>query len=297
MKLSINISAATARFSLEDSIQLFKNAGFDAMDFSLCEMVDKNSPFRAASYRQEAERVRALADKIGLPINQTHTPFQFTRAQFENEWDFFYDMTVRSLEISAILGAKVAVVHPIHYSIYHGHEEEFFIRNMEFYRSLIPYCRDFGIKVGVENMWQRDPRRGYIVADTCSRSEEFIRYIDTLDSEYMVACLDVGHVGLTPTDEEAEDVIRALGKDRLQALHIHDNDYKDDLHALPYAGKMNWLNLARALGEIGYGGDFTYEVLDTPLNTADAAFAPKAAAYMAEIGRHLCNLASACRKN
>ena len=295
MKLSVNLSSITTRYSVDDGFRIFKDAGFDAIDFSLCDIINPTSPFYSEDWRHEAERIRSLADATELPINQTHTPFRFTRAQFDNEWDAVYRDIVKSLEISAILGAEIAVVHPIHYMIYHGHEEEIFERNMEFYRSLIPYCRDFGIKIGVENMWQKDARRGCIVADTCSSSREFVRYIDTLDSEYLVACLDVGHVGLPLTDEEAPDFIRALGHDRLKALHIHDNNYRDDQHLLPYMGKMNWTEIAKALGEIDYTGDFTYEVKGTFFETADDAFVPKGAQFMAEIGRHICGLTEAYR--
>ena len=290
MRLSINLASAMPRYDVEGAIALYKNAGFDAMDFSLCDIIYEESAFYKDGWRSEAQRVRAISDRIGLPVNQTHTPFRFTRAQFENNWDFVYEQTVKSLEISAILGASIAVVHPIHYMTYHGYEEEIFERNMAFYKSLIPYCRDYGIKIGVENMWQRDARRGCIIADTCSRSQEFIRYIDTLDSEYLVACLDVGHVGLPLTDEEAEDVIRALGHDRLKALHVHDNNYKDDQHLLPFMGKMNWSEITKALGQIDYTGDFTYEVKGTFVDIADAAFAPVGAEFMAKIGKHLCSL-------
>ena len=98
--------------------------------------------------------------------------------------------------------------------VYKGHEEEIFQINMDFYRRLIPYCKEYGVKIAVENMWQRDKLRKCIVNDTCNTSAEFIRYVDNLDSEYVVACLDLGHVGLPLRDDEAQDMIRALGHDR-----------------------------------------------------------------------------------
>ena len=78
---------------------------------------------------------------------------------------------------------------------------------------------------------------------------------------FAVACLDVGHVGLpTGTAYEAQDFVRALGHLRLKSLHIHVNDYKWDLHQMPYRGKLDWDSITAALGEINYDGDFTYEV-------------------------------------
>ena len=209
-------------------------------------------------------------------------------------WDnqeYFRDVIVpriiRCLEISSILGADISVVHPLHHWEYHGHEEEIFNANMEYYRGLIPYCKEYNIKVGVENMWRRDPLRKYISLDTCGTIEEFIRYIDTLDNEYMVACLDVGHVALPMMDERADDFVRALGHDRLKALHIHDNDFIGDQHLLPFLGKMDWGSITKALGEIDYTGDFTYEVGGGFLNTVEDGFVQTAANYMGDVGKFL----------
>ena len=189
--------------------------------------------------------------------------------------------------MSALMGAKISVVHPLHYQTYKGNEEETFRLNMDFFRRLIPYCKEYGVKVGIENMWQRDARRKCIIMDVCNSSQEMIKYIDTLDSEYMVCCLDLGHVGLTVRDDEAQDFIRALGHDRLKALHVHDNDYQSDAHLTPYLGKMDWAEITQALGDINYDGDMTYEVSPTLINTADDSFTPIAAKFMADVGRHL----------
>ena len=149
-------------------------------------------------------------------------------------------------------------------------------------------CKANGVKVAVENMFQRDDRRGHIIHDTCSRAEEFIRYVDTLDSEYVVACLDVGHVGLPVQEDEAWDFVYKLGHDRLKALHIHDNDYKNDQHGLPYTGRINWDQVTKALGQIDYTGDFTYELsMTNMIGQMDPALYPSALRYIHDIGRAL----------
>ena len=295
MELSVNIDNLFSRFSLEKSIEIYKNAGMTAIDYNLDEMVkNPDSAFNTDAYRKEAQRVRKAVEESGLRINQTHAPFHFKNWDDEEHYkSVIYPTILRSIEISAMLGAKVAVVHPLHHRVYHGHEEEIFRLNMDFYRSLIPYCREWGIKVGVENMWQTDLRRNHIVFDTCGTKEEFVRYIDTLDSEYMVATLDIGHVGLPLGDDEAWDFIRVLGHDRLKSLHVHDNDYRSDMHALPFYGRIDWNEVTRALGEIDYDGDFTYEVKFHG-NTPDG-FVQTAANYMADVGRYLIDRIDSCR--
>ena len=152
------------------------------------------------------------------------------------------------------------------------------------------------MKIGVENMFQSDPLRKYIVADTCSTAEEFVRYIDELNSEHITACLDIGHVALPLTDATAADVIRALGHHRLGALHVHDNDYTRDLHILPYLGKLNWAEICAALGEIDYQGDFTYEVNGQLFLGCDEEFVPLGVGFMGTVGKHLCSMVEANRK-
>ena len=136
-------------------------------------------------------------------------------------------------------------------------------------------------------MFQKDRLRSCNVHDTCSRAEEYVRYIDTLDSEYAVACLDVGHVGLPSRADGAENIIRALGHDRLKALHVHDNDFLSDKHMLPFFGKIDWEEITQALADVDYDGNFTYEVTPTLLNTTVDSFTPIAAKFMADTGYHL----------
>ena len=296
MKLSINVSNLFTRYDFEKCVDIYRTAGFEAMDFGLGSLLEPDSPFSAESYREYAENIRKFAESQNMPITQTHAPFRFKPKQFEEEFDEVVLPTlVRSLEVSALLGAEIVVVHPIHYMTYRGHSEEIFERNMAYYRRLLPYCREYGIKVGVENMFQKDPVRKYIVHDTCSVKEEFLRYIDTLDSEYMVACLDVGHVSLPLQDDTAADIIRALGHDRLKSLHIHDNDYCSDQHLLPYMGNLDWAEIAKALGEINYDGDFTYETKAMYLDHCDEGFIPIGAKFMADVGKHIISMINANR--
>ena len=298
MKLAVNMGNYTCRYDDAASIDIVKAAGFEAMDWSLMDLVDDDAPFNRDDYLEQAKALRALCDQKQIPITQTHAPFSFAK----DKWDdpvYFEEVimprTIRSLEISGILGAEVVVVHPIHNTVYRGHEDEFFERNMTFYRRLIPYAEQYGVKIGVENMFQRDPLRGHIVADTCSVPADFIRYIDTLNSPWITACLDVGHVALPISDYTAADMIRALGHDRLGALHIHDNDYSRDQHALPYLGKLNWAEICKALGEIDYQGDFTYEVNGQFIFEVDEGFIPVGAKIMADVGKYLVSMVEANR--
>ena len=289
MKLAMNSQYLVNHLGNDAAAKLIADAGFDCVDYSVMEMVNADCVFNGWNCMEEAENAGKIFRSYGIPVTQTHAPFRFS--DFDDPVAYrerIYPTIVRSVEVSAAMGASIIVVHPLHYMTYAGHEEEIFQLNMDFYRSLIPVCRNCGIKVAVENMFQRDQRRGYIVHDTCSQAEEFCRYIDTLNSEYMVACLDVGHVGLPEQIDEAWDVIRKLGHDRLKSLHIHDNDYKDDRHGIPYSGKIDWDQVTKALGEIDYTGEFTYEIsMTAAIGRMDRSLYPATLRYISEVGKHL----------
>lgn len=53
-------------------------------------------------------------------------------------------------------------------------------------------------------------------------------------------------------------MIKALGQ-RLQALHIHDNDQWHDLHQIPFSMKIDFNEIVKALKYTGYNGYFTLE--------------------------------------
>ena len=266
MRLSINIGSLERKVGLSAAAKMAKEAGFDACDYSLISYLElPDSPYLTDDYREVAANARKTIEAEGLVVNQTHAPFKFPFNMW-NDPELFngtvFPRMVRALEISSILGANVCVIHPLHHLEYRGNEEKLFEMNMDYYGRLLPYAEKYGVKIGVENMWQKHKLRRNICLDTCATSAEFVRYVDTLDSEYAVACLDVGHVLLPDQPESVGDFIRALGRDRLQALHVHDNEYVNDSHMLPYLGKLDWEDITRSLGEIDYQGDFTYEVSD-----------------------------------
>ena len=191
----------------------------------------------------------------------------------------------RSVEIAGMLGIKNLVIHPTAPTrMPLGADLKEF--NMEFYRSLLPLAEKWNVKICLENMWGYDSKRGYIIPNVCSFGRDLADYLDSLGDEHFTVCLDLGHSGLV--GEEAADAIYALGGERLGALHVHDNDYKGDTHTLPYYGKMDWDAITKALSDVGYKGDFTYEASGFYRNLPhDKDLVLSALRYMHDVGRYL----------
>ena len=152
MKLSMEIYTISERFGDARAVELIKDAGFDAIDYSFyykkeCEAV------LGENYRAYAQDLRAQLDRIGIVCNQAHAPFTFQYGMRMDPEEEKYLALIRSIEAAAILGAKNIVVHSI--SVPEG--IDFVQYNIEYYRSFIPYCEKFGICVAVENLCKRDP--------------------------------------------------------------------------------------------------------------------------------------------
>ncbi|MBP5270459.1 MAG: sugar phosphate isomerase/epimerase [Clostridia bacterium] len=284
MLLSTQTSALVSRFGFEDGIVKLRDAGYDCLDLSLFEMSSDASVYNSDGWREITEARRAFADANGIVFDQSHAPFSFAWADASVRENVAGPRVQRALEISAIMGVKNVIVHPLHWFPYKGFEAEARRINIDYYRSFIPVCRDLGINVALENMWQKEVKRKCISLDVAARAEEFASMLDEIGDEHIVGCLDLGHVSLI--GEEAEDAIRVLGHDRLKALHVHDNGYTADDHVLPGLGKMNWTAIMQALGDIDYTGVFTYEA-DGFLRNFENDFIPAACRFMVEKGRYL----------
>lgn len=284
MLLSTQTDYLARHYGDEQAIRTLAEVGFDAFDLSLFAMnSNPDYAMNGENFREYAKHLRAVADECGIVCNQSHAPFPTSFGDEEKDEKMF-QMVVRAMEAAAIVGAKIIVVHPKQHLDYRTHAAELKEMNMEFYRRLIPYCEKFGIKVATENMWQYNNAAGHIRDSVCSRPYEFADYLNELNSPWIVACLDVGHVVLT--NENLANAIRTLGGKHLQALHVHDNDHRDDCHTMPFLGRIDFNELTSTLREIGYQGDFTFEA-DSFFRSMPEELLTEAYALLHKSGRYL----------
>lgn len=255
MLLSTMTGGISLKLGDKEAIRMIAEAGFDSYDFSMHAHGD-DSPVYNDGYREYAENLKQFADECNIPCTQAHAFFPSGRYGDDEFNKMAFNKIVRGMEVSSILGAKCIVVHPIK-QFPEDIEIDVMQYNIDFYNSLLPYCKKFNIKVALENMFFRDKKRGHITNSVCGFGNEFAEYLEKLDSEWFVACLDIGHSGLS--GDEPHRAIRTLGKKYLKALHVHDNDYRDDLHTLPFLGQIEWDKVCNAFAEIDYNEEFTYE--------------------------------------
>lgn len=258
-------------------------AGYDGLDISLSQSFFARLSDPEAEWRGQADAQREAAKSFGVSFVQAHAPFGGQKEKYLSESVPLFPL---SFAYAARLGLKTVVVHPIQEAPYAGREEELFRMNIEFYKSLLPLAREYDIVIAVENMWLYHSGSQSIADDVCADPRELARYVDTLkeiDPDRFTVCLDLGHVGVC--HREPETAIRILG-DRIGALHVHDVNYRQDLHTMPYMGSYNWDLICKALKEVNYQGCFTYEA-DNFLRMLPPETHDTACRLMVEVGRSL----------
>lgn len=270
-----------------EAVRILASNGFDAIDWSFFNM-ERQPAWQGNDWREHAMEIRRTAEDCGIGFGQSHAPFPTSTGEEEKD-KAILAVILQSMEAASILGCHSIIIHPRQHLVYAKNKKQLFQENVAFYTSLIPYCEQFGIHVCVENMWQYDHKRHIIVDSVCAQPEEFCAMIDAIHSPWITACLDIGHAALVGVDPA--DAIRALGHDRLQALHVHDVDYLHDCHTLPFNRDLDWDAITAALAEIHYEGDFTFEA-DAFLKQFPPELRRDASVLMERTGRYLVARAS-----
>ena len=278
MKIVTQTDALGERLGDERAVEIICQSGFTGIDYSMFDMDEDGRPLNRSDYADHIARVKETADRFGVPFVQSHAPFPSAKKNNEEYNKQIMLYIERAFDVSYRLGVKTMVVHPISFT----DEGTDFELNFNFYQRLVPYIKQTGVKVALENMWGRKEHRYSPTA--CGTGETFKQMMDMLDPNLFVACLDIGHCGMV--GETPQNMVRMLGHRHLHALHIHDNDKLRDAHIFPFNGTVDWDEVTKALADIDYDGNLTFEA-DNTLKRCPDFFLPTATKYLFEIGKAL----------
>ena len=263
MNISTEIGSLARRIGERKAIEYYAKAGFDCFDYSMFEMAryDWNNKclFKNGhplenkdSAYQYTKELKSIADSLNIKCNQAHAPFPLRRPEI-------VDKIPCAIKCASIMGAKYCIVHPDNYKT----PEE----NAELFKTFIPFAKENNVILALENMWNWDNKNNIALPAACSDENNFFEHLKIINSEYVVACLDVGHAEMKGLNTSATKMIKTLGK-YLKCLHVHDNDLHYDSHQLPFTMNINFDKIIKALKDINYDGDITLEA-DQYLSTFD----------------------------
>lgn len=244
------------RYSSEEAVREIAKAGFGAIDMDFAFWGLSKDPMAEDNWREWAERQKVTADEVGLPITQGHAHFygsEHCEQLSLEEHELRAKAIRRDIEAAGICKVDWLVMHPESYcdDVYYSRKLSM-EKNLEKFKRFGELAAKHGVGIAIENMFIRK------MPCFAATSEDLVELVDRLgDDKVFGICWDTGHGHLNQVDSAA--AVRQMGK-RLKALHINDNRGQWDDHILPFHGKMEWEPFMKALGEVDYEGDFTYEI-------------------------------------
>ena len=228
----------------------------DAEKFALAkkcgfEGIELNRPIADLA---AAKEMGALARQAGVPIHGIVNGWggPLSDPKPENVAKGIASMET-SLRCAKAVGADAVLLVPavVNEEVGYGEAWE---RSQKNLRTLLPLARELQVTIAVENVWNK-----FLLSPL-----EFAKYVDQFDDPWLKAYVDVGNMiqfGF------AQDWLRTVGK---RIVRIHLKDFKRKTNSFTKTlleGDVNWLQVRKALEEIGYRGYLTPE-----LGQGDEAF-------------------------
>lgn len=235
-----------------EAISLAREHGYEAIE--LC-IGDAGSAFGIDASDALCDDLRGL----GMPIPSVASGLYWSRALGDRDPSSrvrAVDDLKAMIRIAAKLGAKTLLTIP-------GAVEVFFLpdrpvqpydevlRNVsEGLRQVLPVAEKHGVRLGIENVWNK-----FLLSPT-----EMAAFIDGFGSPALGAYFDVANVLAFGYPEQW---LRILGK---RIVGVHFKDYRKSVGSVDgfvdlLEGDVNWPEVVKALGEIGYEGPVVAEMI------------------------------------
>ena len=264
MKTGISSIITERKLPVFEGIRAVANAGFDAIDFSICDYswpgnANQEESFLNDSWKEFAYKLKSEFEKNNLIVYQSHGTWGQTTdlSEFISPASILY----RQLEIAKILGNSYIVFHPVLpcKRVESLQERAQYIQyNCRWFSLLAESAAKYDMGIAVENVFSvngNEPIEGlYPFGD----AESLLQIVDKVGYDKMGICLDTGHANLE-VGNSIVPMIHLCG-DKIKVLHINDNMGRQslmenaDLHMIPVGQGMNMESICQALKENGFDG-------------------------------------------
>jgi len=263
MKKGINIWSFP-QGSIKDSLTLAKNAGFEGVELAL----GAEGELSMTSTESEIKEVKKLADGMGLALYSLSCGLCWDYRLSDDDPALrakAKDMIKKQLETAKILGADTILVIPGAVNVEFSFPEKKVAYVVVYDRALVGLnelkheAEALKVNIALENVWNK-----FLLSPMEMRD-----FIDKLDSEYVGSYLDIGN---TMYCSFPEDWVRILGK-RIKKVHFKDYRVQaGGLHGFVdlLAGDVDYPEVVKALGEIGYEDWVSAEMIPNYKHHTDA---------------------------
>ncbi len=236
LKKGILISMLPKQLSLVDRFKLAVDVGFEGIEAN------------TASDPKEAEAIKEASIKANIRIhsvmNSDHWKYPLSDPDPEVVKKCVAGMET-SLRNAKLWGADTVLLVP---AVVTGKTTipQAWERSQAQIKKMIPLAKELGVVIAVEEVWNKFLLTPY----------DHAKYIDQLNSPWVKAYFDVGNIVMYGYPQEW---IRALGK-RIVKFHLKDFKTENRQFVPLREGSIEWPEVRRVIGEIGYDGFLTVEL-------------------------------------
>lgn len=212
----------------KETIKTIKDAGFDGV---FIQWYDKNWEF---SQQQQVDYCKEL----GLDILFAHLGYKGINDIWVNgeNGDLLVKKYIHNLDECKVNCIPMVVMHLTSKSVA-PKPSEIGVKRLQI---IVDYAEKLGIKVAFEN----------------TKIFGYLEYVfDRIKNKNVGICYDAGHCHCHFNDKFSWTKFR----NKIFAVHLHDNDQTDDQHLLPFEGTIDWKKLVSNLNSAGYDGVVTLE--------------------------------------
>jgi hexulose-6-phosphate isomerase len=241
MKKAVYISMLPKELGYRDRFQMALDVGFEGIEI------------RTITDDAVAAEIKDASAKTGLKIhsvmNVAHWKFPLSSADPEVVAKSVAGMEA-SLRNAELWGADSVLLVPAVVDPETSYKDAWTRSQRVIKERILPLAQELKVVVGIEEVWNK-----FLLSPL-----EMARYVDDFASPYIKAYLDVGNVLFYGYPQ---DWARTLGP-RINRVHI--KDFKLDRAKGTFEwtnigdGDMDWQEVRKALGEVGYDGWVTTEI-------------------------------------
>jgi L-ribulose-5-phosphate 3-epimerase len=226
---------------LLDRFAIARDAGFVGMEM------------HTVADKAEADRAKEASAKTGVTIhsvmNADHWRFPLSSSDPEVIAKSVAGMET-SLRNAALWGATAVLLVPAVVNATTSYQDAWTRSQKVIRERLLPLAQELKIIIAIEEVWNK-----FLLSPL-----EMARYVDEFNSPWVKAYFDVGNIVFYGFPQ---DWIRTLGK---RIVRVHLKDFKLDRGAGRFEwknigeGDIDWVEVRKAFGEIGYDGYMTTEI-------------------------------------
>ncbi len=241
IRKAVLISMLPDRPTYLERFTIAREAGFESIEMRTIGRAEETAEILRAS-KQTGLRIHSVmnADHWAFPLSSSD-PAVVSRSVAGME---------TSLRNAALWGAETVLLVPAVVDPTTTYRQAWERSQGVIRERLLPLAQDLRIIIAVEEVWNK-----FLLSPL-----EFARYVDEFQSPWVKAYFDVGNVVFYGYPQ---DWIRTLGA---RIVKVHLKDFQLDRQNGRFAwknigdGDIDWIEVRRALAEIGYRGYVTTEV-------------------------------------